>query len=313
MYRVDEPHRQPQGERRGGGVVRRGPGEREVVPDDRGQGSLRHLPRGATRRTSTRSPTGTRRRRTAATTAERPARTTPSGSRPGPRSRADPESRIQLEWKQQPPAQEAGGPQAHRLPLAAPARPARPAPVGPVGWLVIAYLGSLAVLFVASLWQLDDFSGEIVHNTGFQNFQELAETPVYRNDRRPHGGDRRRRDGHGRAARVPDRLLHGQGGHAAGAGAARGGGAHAALVELPREGLLVADHAPGVRDRELGARALRAARPGLRERGHLARVLVPLAAVHGAADLRRARAHPELDARRVRRPRRQALARPSGG
>jgi putative spermidine/putrescine transport system permease protein len=51
---------------------------------------------------------------------------------------------------------------------------------GPVGWLVIAYLGSLAVLFVASLWQLDDFSGKIVHQYGFQNFQELIETPVYR-------------------------------------------------------------------------------------------------------------------------------------
>ena len=51
---------------------------------------------------------------------------------------------------------------------------------GPVGWLVIAYLGSLAVLFVASLWQLDTFSGEIVQNPGLQNFQELIETPVYR-------------------------------------------------------------------------------------------------------------------------------------
>ena len=51
---------------------------------------------------------------------------------------------------------------------------------GPVGWLLVAYLGSLAVLFVASLWQLDEFSGEIVHDTGFQNFQELIETPVYR-------------------------------------------------------------------------------------------------------------------------------------
>jgi len=51
---------------------------------------------------------------------------------------------------------------------------------GPVGWLVVAYLGSLAVLFVASLWQLDAFSGKIVHETGFQNFQELIETPVYR-------------------------------------------------------------------------------------------------------------------------------------
>src|SRR5688572_30902065 len=51
---------------------------------------------------------------------------------------------------------------------------------GPVGWLLIAYLGSLAVLFIASLWQLDDFSGEIVRDPGFQNFQELIETPVYR-------------------------------------------------------------------------------------------------------------------------------------
>jgi putative spermidine/putrescine transport system permease protein len=51
---------------------------------------------------------------------------------------------------------------------------------GPVGWLLIAYLGSLAVLFIASLWQLDDFSGEIVRDPGFQNFKELIETPVYR-------------------------------------------------------------------------------------------------------------------------------------
>ena len=36
---------------------------------------------------------------------------------------------------------------------------------GPVGWLVIAYLGSLAVLFVAAFWQLDTFSGQVVHTT----------------------------------------------------------------------------------------------------------------------------------------------------
>jgi putative spermidine/putrescine transport system permease protein len=51
---------------------------------------------------------------------------------------------------------------------------------GPVGWLLVAYLGSLAVLFLASLWQLDDFSGEIVQDPGLQNFKELIETPVYR-------------------------------------------------------------------------------------------------------------------------------------
>ncbi len=51
---------------------------------------------------------------------------------------------------------------------------------GPLGWMVIAYLGSLAVLFVASLWQLDTFSGQLVKDYGLQNFETLAENDVYR-------------------------------------------------------------------------------------------------------------------------------------
>ena len=51
---------------------------------------------------------------------------------------------------------------------------------GPLGWLVIAYLGSLAVLFVAAFWQLDDFSGQIVHSYSFDNFKTLWEGHVYR-------------------------------------------------------------------------------------------------------------------------------------
>jgi putative spermidine/putrescine transport system permease protein len=51
---------------------------------------------------------------------------------------------------------------------------------GPVGWLVIAYIGSLAVLFVAAFWRLDDFSGQIVKDYGFSNFQTLLEGHVYR-------------------------------------------------------------------------------------------------------------------------------------
>jgi putative spermidine/putrescine transport system permease protein len=51
---------------------------------------------------------------------------------------------------------------------------------GPIGWLVIAYLGSLAVLFIAAFWRLDTFSGEIVHEYGLQNFQTLVENDVYR-------------------------------------------------------------------------------------------------------------------------------------
>jgi putative spermidine/putrescine transport system permease protein len=51
---------------------------------------------------------------------------------------------------------------------------------GPVGWLVVAYLGSLAVLFVAAFWHLDTFSGLVVHDLGLSNFRTLAEGGVYR-------------------------------------------------------------------------------------------------------------------------------------
>jgi putative spermidine/putrescine transport system permease protein len=51
---------------------------------------------------------------------------------------------------------------------------------GPVGWLVIAYLGSLTVLFVAAFWHLDSFSGLVVKDYSFGNFQTLFEGHVYR-------------------------------------------------------------------------------------------------------------------------------------
>jgi putative spermidine/putrescine transport system permease protein len=51
---------------------------------------------------------------------------------------------------------------------------------GPIGWLGIAYLGSLAVLFVAAFWRLDTFSGEIVHSWGTSNFDTLLNNDVYR-------------------------------------------------------------------------------------------------------------------------------------
>jgi putative spermidine/putrescine transport system permease protein len=51
---------------------------------------------------------------------------------------------------------------------------------GPLGWLVVAYLGSLAVLFVAAFWRLDPFTAEIVHDYGFQNFRLLWDNDVYR-------------------------------------------------------------------------------------------------------------------------------------
>ena len=51
---------------------------------------------------------------------------------------------------------------------------------GPLGWLGIAYLGSLAVLFIAAFWSLDDFSGQVVHTYSLDNFKTLADEPVYR-------------------------------------------------------------------------------------------------------------------------------------
>jgi putative spermidine/putrescine transport system permease protein len=51
---------------------------------------------------------------------------------------------------------------------------------GPVGWLVIGYLGSLAVLLVAAFWSIGELSGEIEQTATLDNFRLIAEEPVYR-------------------------------------------------------------------------------------------------------------------------------------
>jgi putative spermidine/putrescine transport system permease protein len=51
---------------------------------------------------------------------------------------------------------------------------------GPVGWLVIGYLGSLAVLLVSAFWSVDALSGEVVRGFGLENFETLIDEPVYR-------------------------------------------------------------------------------------------------------------------------------------
>ncbi|MBI4171145.1 MAG: ABC transporter permease, partial [Actinobacteria bacterium] len=45
---------------------------------------------------------------------------------------------------------------------------------------MLAYLGSLAVLFVAAFWRLDPFTAEIIHDYSFGNFRTLWENDVYR-------------------------------------------------------------------------------------------------------------------------------------
>jgi putative spermidine/putrescine transport system permease protein len=51
---------------------------------------------------------------------------------------------------------------------------------GPVGWLVIGYLGSLAVLLIAAFWTVDPLSGEVLQGFSLENFEILLEEPVYR-------------------------------------------------------------------------------------------------------------------------------------
>jgi putative spermidine/putrescine transport system permease protein len=50
----------------------------------------------------------------------------------------------------------------------------------PVGWLVIGYLGSLALLLIAGFWSVNPVSGELVKSLSFENFKTLFDEPVYR-------------------------------------------------------------------------------------------------------------------------------------
>ncbi|MFZ3599563.1 ABC transporter permease [Streptomyces sp. BH104] len=50
----------------------------------------------------------------------------------------------------------------------------------PLTWLVVAYLGSLAVLFLSALWTTDPFTSDIVRTWTLDNFKALFTTDVYR-------------------------------------------------------------------------------------------------------------------------------------
>jgi putative spermidine/putrescine transport system permease protein len=51
---------------------------------------------------------------------------------------------------------------------------------GPVGWLVVGYLGSLAILLIAAFWSVNPVSGELQKSLSFENFETLFNEPVYR-------------------------------------------------------------------------------------------------------------------------------------
>jgi len=50
---------------------------------------------------------------------------------------------------------------------------------GPIGWLVIGYLGSLAVLLISSFWSVDPLSGETTQSFSLDNYNELLSQGVY--------------------------------------------------------------------------------------------------------------------------------------
>jgi putative spermidine/putrescine transport system permease protein len=50
----------------------------------------------------------------------------------------------------------------------------------PMAWLVVAYLGSLAVMFAAAFWSTDSFTGALIKQASWDNFRTLVEQPVYR-------------------------------------------------------------------------------------------------------------------------------------
>src|SRR5947209_3495106 len=50
----------------------------------------------------------------------------------------------------------------------------------PIGWLVIGYLGSLAVLLAAAFWNVNALTGEVSQTFTLGNFRTLINEPVYR-------------------------------------------------------------------------------------------------------------------------------------
>jgi putative spermidine/putrescine transport system permease protein len=51
---------------------------------------------------------------------------------------------------------------------------------GPVGWLVIGYLGSLALLLIAAFWTINPISGEVSQTFSLENFEAIFNESVYR-------------------------------------------------------------------------------------------------------------------------------------
>ena len=167
---------------------------------------------------------------------------------------------------------------------------------------MIAYFGALAVLLAASFWQLDTFTGQIVKDYSLDNFRTLSRAT----------STTRSRCGRcciAAAVTVTDAIVAfpiaftwprcvGPRARALLLVAVLMPLWSSYLVKVYAWRIILAEN--GILNWMLEPFGLE--RPGLRQRGHLARLLVPLAAVHDPADLRRPGAHPRLAARGLQRP-----------
>ncbi len=50
----------------------------------------------------------------------------------------------------------------------------------PLGWLLLAYLGSLALFLITSFWRVDSFSGNLITQPTLENYRQIATEPIYR-------------------------------------------------------------------------------------------------------------------------------------
>jgi putative spermidine/putrescine transport system permease protein len=50
----------------------------------------------------------------------------------------------------------------------------------PGAWFVLIYIAALALLFISALWQVDPFTGNLVHHWTLENFKTLVTVPAYR-------------------------------------------------------------------------------------------------------------------------------------
>ena len=159
---------------------------------------------------------------------------------------------------------EVGGPQARRPPARPPAAAARRCCWrAPLGWLVIAYLGSLAVLFVASFWHARRVQRQDrPQATAPATSRRCSTTTSTARSSLRTVSIAAARDDHRHVLAFPIAFYMAKVASPRVRGAARRRGADAAVGELPREGLRVADDAQRGRDPQLGARPVRAHGPG---------------------------------------------------